>query len=89
MAALHVLVTQNLIKIRVSRKLARMAIVRMRGEGLPRGLHRLIEAERGGGGLQPLDGAVEEQDAELLLQRLDVAAERRLAVADAAGGGGE
>ncbi len=36
MAALHLLVTQNLIEVRVSRKQPRMAIIRMRGERLPR-----------------------------------------------------
>ena len=49
-------------------------------------LHRLIEAERGGRGLEALQRPVEQQHAQLLFQRLDVPAQRRLAVADLASG---
>ena len=51
--------------------------------------HRLVEPQRRLGRLEALQGALEQRDAEVLLQRLDVPAERRLAEAELPGGGRE
>jgi hypothetical protein len=46
------------------------------------GFDRFVEAERGSGRLEAVQGAVEKQHPQLLLQCFDVAAEGWLAVAD-------